>query len=59
MDLCREASFGPLLAVLPFDRIEDALRDEATCSFGLGAAVFTRSAGAGGDPRRDSCAPAS
>ena len=42
MDFCREASFGPLLAVLPFDRVEDALRDEAVCSFGLGAAVFTR-----------------
>jgi acyl-CoA reductase-like NAD-dependent aldehyde dehydrogenase len=43
MDLCREASFGPLLAVLPFDKIEDALRVEVVCPYGLGAAVFTRS----------------
>ena len=43
MDLCREASFGPLLAVMPFDRVEDALRAEAVCPYGLGASVFTRS----------------
>jgi acyl-CoA reductase-like NAD-dependent aldehyde dehydrogenase len=43
MDLCREASFGPLLAVLPFDRIEEALDAEAVCPYGLGASVFTRS----------------
>ena len=42
MDLCREASFGPLLAVLPFENIEDALSVEAVCPFGLGASVFTR-----------------
>jgi acyl-CoA reductase-like NAD-dependent aldehyde dehydrogenase len=43
MDLCREASFGPLLAVLPFDRIEDALGAEAICPYGLGASLFTHS----------------
>jgi acyl-CoA reductase-like NAD-dependent aldehyde dehydrogenase len=44
--LCREASFAPVLAVLPFDRVEDALDLHGRCPYGLGASVFTR------DPRR-------
>jgi acyl-CoA reductase-like NAD-dependent aldehyde dehydrogenase len=42
MDLCREASFAPLLAVMPFDRLEDALRMNEQCPYGLGASIFTR-----------------
>ena len=42
MALCQEASFAPLLAVLPFDTIEEALRMDAHCRYGLGASVFTR-----------------
>ncbi len=42
MALCREASFAPLLAVLPFDTTEDVLRMDAECPYGLGASVFTR-----------------
>src|SRR5262245_17949903 len=45
MALCREASFAPVIAVLPCDGIEDALRMEARCPFALGASVFTRSPG--------------
>jgi acyl-CoA reductase-like NAD-dependent aldehyde dehydrogenase len=41
MAICREASFAPLLAVLPFDTPEDALAMNARCPFGLGASVFT------------------
>ncbi len=41
MALCREASFAPVLAVLPFDTLEDALRLEGQCPFALGASVFT------------------
>jgi acyl-CoA reductase-like NAD-dependent aldehyde dehydrogenase len=41
MALCREASFAPLLAVLPFDSLDDALRMEEQCPFALGASVFT------------------
>jgi acyl-CoA reductase-like NAD-dependent aldehyde dehydrogenase len=44
MDLCREASFAPLLAVLPFDRLDDALQMNEQCPYGLGASIFTRSA---------------
>jgi aldehyde dehydrogenase (NAD+) len=44
--LCHEASFAPVLAVLPFDRVEDALDLHGRCPYGLGASVFTR------DPRR-------
>jgi acyl-CoA reductase-like NAD-dependent aldehyde dehydrogenase len=42
MPLCREASFAPLLAVLPFDTVEEALRMDAQCPYGLGASVFSR-----------------
>jgi len=42
MALCREDSFAPLLAVLPFDTIEEALAADAQCHYGLGAAIFTR-----------------
>ena len=40
--LCREASFAPVTAVLPFDALDDALAMNGRCSYGLGAAVFTR-----------------
>ncbi len=41
MDVCREASFAPLLALAPYDELEDALRMDAVCPYGLGASVFT------------------
>lgn len=40
MALCREASFAPIAAVLPFDTLEDALHMEARCSYALGASIF-------------------
>jgi acyl-CoA reductase-like NAD-dependent aldehyde dehydrogenase len=43
MSLCREASFAPLLALLPFDTIEEALLMDRQCPYGLGASIFTRS----------------
>jgi acyl-CoA reductase-like NAD-dependent aldehyde dehydrogenase len=43
MALCREASFAPVLAVLPFDDLEDAVRAYHRCPYGLGASVFTAS----------------
>jgi acyl-CoA reductase-like NAD-dependent aldehyde dehydrogenase len=43
MAVCKEASFAPILAVLPFDDVEEALQMDAQCPYGLGAAVFTRS----------------
>src|SRR5207245_4550997 len=42
MDLFREASFAPVMAVLPYDDLEEALRTDAACPYGLGASVFTR-----------------
>src|SRR5262249_40365494 len=42
MAVCREASFAPLLAVLPFDTLEAALEMDRQCSYALGASVFTR-----------------
>ncbi|HEY8504977.1 MAG TPA: aldehyde dehydrogenase family protein, partial [Gemmataceae bacterium] len=44
MAVCREASFAPLLAVMPFDNLEHALAMDALCPFGLGASVFTANA---------------
>lgn len=41
MLVCREASFAPLAAVIPFDSIDNALSLAAECPFGLAAAVFT------------------
>lgn len=41
MALCREASFAPVAAVLPFDTLDDALRREALCPYALGASIFT------------------
>jgi acyl-CoA reductase-like NAD-dependent aldehyde dehydrogenase len=42
MAVCREASFAPVLAVLPFDTLDEALHQDAACPFRLGASVFTR-----------------
>jgi acyl-CoA reductase-like NAD-dependent aldehyde dehydrogenase len=42
MALCREAPFAPVMAVLPFDALDEALKMEARCPFALGASVFTR-----------------
>jgi aldehyde dehydrogenase (NAD+) len=42
MAVCREAPFAPLLAVLPFDSLEDALAQERQCPYALAASIFTR-----------------
>jgi acyl-CoA reductase-like NAD-dependent aldehyde dehydrogenase len=44
MALCGEASFAPLLALLPFDTLEEALVMDRHCPYGLGASIFTRTA---------------
>lgn len=43
MSICQEASFAPVMAVIPYDKIEDALAEEAKCPYALAASVFTRS----------------
>jgi acyl-CoA reductase-like NAD-dependent aldehyde dehydrogenase len=48
MGLCREAIFAPVVAVIPFDVLDDAVRMDHQCRFGLGASVFT------GNPDRGS-----
>lgn len=42
MAVCREASFAPLLAVMPYNDLESAFQMEAECSYALGASIFTR-----------------
>lgn len=42
MAICREASFAPLLAVLPFDTVDEALAMDRLCPYALGASIFTR-----------------
>jgi acyl-CoA reductase-like NAD-dependent aldehyde dehydrogenase len=41
MALCQQASFAPLMAVLPFGTLEEALRMEGQCPYALGASIFT------------------
>ena len=43
MDVCREASFAPILAVVPCASEADALAQSESCSYGLGASIFTSS----------------
>src|SRR5262249_3819249 len=42
MALCREASFAPVAAILPFDSVEEALSMERRCPYALGASIFAR-----------------
>jgi aldehyde dehydrogenase (NAD+) len=42
MPICQDASFAPIMAVLPFDSIEEALRIDAGCRYALGASIFSR-----------------
>jgi acyl-CoA reductase-like NAD-dependent aldehyde dehydrogenase len=46
MALCREATFAPVAAVIPFDKLEEALEAQKLCPYALGASVFTRNAAA-------------
>jgi acyl-CoA reductase-like NAD-dependent aldehyde dehydrogenase len=41
MLVCREASFAPVAAVIPFDTDADAVSLVTGCAFGLAASVFT------------------
>ncbi len=45
MAICRQASFAPLLAVIPFDHLEDALAADRQCPYALGASIFTSNMG--------------
>jgi acyl-CoA reductase-like NAD-dependent aldehyde dehydrogenase len=40
-ELCREACFAPVAAVIPFETNEEAVRLAKQCSFGLGVSIFT------------------
>ena len=41
MSVCREAAFAPVMAVIPYDTLDEALAMEAQCPYALGASVFT------------------
>lgn len=43
MDVFAEETFGPVIEVYPFERVEDALEAANASSYGLNAAVWTRS----------------
>jgi betaine-aldehyde dehydrogenase len=42
MAIAREEIFGPVLSVLPFDRLEEAIEIASSTPYGLSAAVWTR-----------------
>jgi acyl-CoA reductase-like NAD-dependent aldehyde dehydrogenase len=42
MAVCREDCFAPILAVLPFQDVDDALAQSDACAYGLGSSIFTR-----------------
>lgn len=42
MRIAREEIFGPVISVLPFDSVDDAVRIGNDTSFGLGSGVWTR-----------------
>jgi acyl-CoA reductase-like NAD-dependent aldehyde dehydrogenase len=41
MEICREASFAPIMAVMPFDIVEDAIRMDRQCPYALAASIFS------------------
>ena len=41
--ICREASFAPVAAIIPFDAIDEAVSLAKQCSFGLGAQAIAGS----------------
>jgi len=42
MSVCHQAAFAPVLAVIPFDSVEEALAGESKCPYALAGSVFTR-----------------
>lgn len=42
MDLMREETFGPILPVMKFDTVEEAIRLANDCSMGLTASIWTK-----------------
>ncbi|MFQ3592003.1 MAG: aldehyde dehydrogenase family protein [Gemmataceae bacterium] len=41
MALCREAAFAPIVGLLPYDSLDEALQAEASCPMALSCSIFT------------------
>jgi acyl-CoA reductase-like NAD-dependent aldehyde dehydrogenase len=42
MALCREATFAPVMAIIPFDTLNEAVAMNRLCPYGLGASIFSQ-----------------
>ena len=42
MAICREATFAPLMCVIPYGQVSEVLAAQTLCPYALGASVFTR-----------------
>ena len=44
MAICQEAAFAPIMAVMTYSSLDEAIAMQERCPFGLAAAIFSRSA---------------
>jgi aldehyde dehydrogenase (NAD+) len=42
MPLCQNDLFAPVMAVLPYEKVEDVMAAQTQCDYGLGCSIFTK-----------------
>jgi aldehyde dehydrogenase (NAD+) len=41
MAICRDATFAPIMAIVPYESLDDAVAAQAQCPYNLGLSIFT------------------